>query len=380
MTEKLYYKDAFIKEFDAVVLDCVAIKDKFGAVLDRTAFFPEGGGQKGDTGTLGGLPVLDTLTKNDIIYHIIPKPLEIGATVQGKLDWDTRFAKMQNHTGEHIVSGVLHSLYGIDNVGFALYDGYITFDTSKPVTEKMVRTAEKIANEAVFKCAKVKTYFPSEQQLANTDYRSKKDIDGEIRLVEIEGYDITACCAPQVENAGQIGIIKLVDFMNFRSGSRIWAVCGSFALDDYNTKQKNIDAISKMLCAKREDTADAVEQLIAKKEAQDREITELKLRLCQSAIDSVKGGTAAAVFGDFDNQQMRHIANEVFKRCSVVAVFSGNDNDSYSYILKTDEEALDCVSKEMNDVLQGRGGGRNGMAQGKVNAKRETIEAFFKKL
>ena len=380
MTEKLYYEDSFKKEFTATVLECDKIGEKYGAVLDKTAFFPEGGGQKGDRGKLNDIAVLETIILNNKIYHITDAPLSVGETVIGRIDWETRFSRMQNHTGEHIVSGVLHSLYGIDNVGFALYDGYFTFDTSKPLTKEMVRTAERLANEAVFACAEVKTYFPTSQELKHLEYRSKKEIEGQIRIVEVVGFDRTACCAPMVKNSGQIGLIKLLSFMNFKGGSRVFAVCGKYALEDYTNKQASVAGVSAALCAPQNEILSATEQLIAKKESLEYEIKALKQKLCyESVVTAPKNKDYITVFGDYDTEQQRYIANQLSDGCRAVLVLSGNDTDGYSFTLKTAEEKLDELVKLMRENLNCRGGGRAGFAQGRINNPKDRIEEIFLK-
>lgn len=378
MCEKLYYKDQYIRQFEATVLSNEDIEGKTAVVLDKTAFFPEGGGQRGDSGFINGIKVLDTKIIDGNIYHFVEQSLAVGEKVTAKIDWNSRFARMQNHTGEHLVSGILHSLYGIDNVGFALYDGYITFDTSLPLDREMVQKAEKMANDAIYLCKEVRTYFPDAETLKTLKYRSKKEITQEIRIAEIEDYDRTACCAPMVKNTGEIGIIKLVDYMNFKGGSRVWAVCGSWAVDYFDNLNQSAARISAMLCAKKEEIADSVEALKQKNKDLEHQILTLKEEICLPVINSVTSSEKVALFGDFDPDQQRFIANEVSKKCKTVIVLKGNDQTGYSYTLKTDPDRLTDTLADLNRVLLGRGGGRNGMAQGTIRACKEKIEEYFK--
>ena len=236
MTEKLFYEDSHMITFSAVVQACEKVGDYYEAVLDRTAFFPEGGGQLADTGVLDGVPVLDAQERESLIYHLLEKPLEVGKTVEGKIDWEERFSKMQQHSGEHIVSGIVHALYGYDNVGFHMGADAITIDFNGPLTKEQLQDIEYRANQAVAWNLEVQVHYPTKEELANIKYRSKIEIEGQVRLVTVPGHDACACCAPHVKRTGEIGIIKLIGLQNYKGGVRVSMLCGFRALADYEAK------------------------------------------------------------------------------------------------------------------------------------------------
>lgn len=374
MTEKLFYSDSYITEFSATVLSIVPDGKKYKVILDRTAFFPEAGGQTGDRGYIGNARVLDTQDGEDII-HITDKPLTVGESVKCTLDKDERFYKMQNHTGEHLLSGLLHSLYGIENVGFALYDSYMTFDTSLPVTDEMAKKVELLANEAVWKGANVSAYFPTDEELKTTDYRSKGEIDGKVRLVKIENYDICACCAPHLKNINGVGLIKLLDVTPLRGGSRIKAVCGRFALDDYIKKHNNAVGISNLVCCKADETAQAVKTLNAKKEKAEYDLKRVEDAFCVTLGKTAEKGVPAVYFQDLSSDGRRTLVNEATKITSLGICFSASDK-GYFYTLKK-ENGANAFTRLLNEALDGRGGGREPLCEGTVKCDREKIEKFF---
>ena len=216
MTEKLFYQDSHMKEFQATVVSCEPQKDHYLIVLDQTAFFPEGGGQYADTGKLGDVEITDVHEKDGVIYHTANMPLEVGSTVTGRLHWEERFEKMQQHTGEHIVSGLVHERFGYQNVGFHLGSDYCTMDFNGPITKEQLKEIEREANEAVYQNLDIQVLYPSKEELSDMEYRSKIEIEGQVRIVVVPGYDVCACCAPHVKKTGEIGMIKLVNMMNYK--------------------------------------------------------------------------------------------------------------------------------------------------------------------
>ena len=240
-TEKLFYNDSHLSKFTAMVLECEPYEKKEGCYaveLDRTAFFPEGGGQYADTGKLKDAKVSDVREKNGRILHITDQPFEAGEIVEGKIDWETRFMKMQQHTGEHIVSGIVHARYGFNNVGFHLGTEDCTMDFDGEISKEALQEIELEANRAVWKNLTIEVSYPSKEELEELDYRSKIEIEGQVRIVSVPGYDICACCAPHVERTGEIGMIKLVNMQRYKGGVRVTMLCGSRALTDYEKKQE----------------------------------------------------------------------------------------------------------------------------------------------
>ena len=262
MTTKLYEEDSHLREFSARVLDCRKEGDGWAVILDRTAFFPEGGGQEGDRGELENVRVLDTRIRDGEILHLTDGPLEPGSTAVGRLDWDLRFRRMQDHSGEHIVSGLVYQKYGYNNVGFHLGDGEVTLDFSGELTGPQLEEIELLANRAVTANLPVQTWYPDEEELAATEYRSKLDLTENVRLVRIPGIDTCACCAPHVKRTGEIGLIKILDFMRHRGGVRVHILCGMDALADYGARYRVTREISALLSAKQLETPGAVRRTL----------------------------------------------------------------------------------------------------------------------
>lgn len=377
MTKKLYETDAYISCFNASVVDCIKDGGRYKIVLDKTAFFPEGGGQASDIGTINGADVFDVQIKNGVIYHYTEKAFDIGSTVECKIDFDRRFTFMQNHTGEHIVSGIAHNLFGVNNVGFHLGEDVVTVDFDRQLTKEQLEKIEYIANQSVWENLPVKAYYPCEDELKNTDYRSKKEIDGAVRLVDIKNTDICACCAPHVKNTGEIGVIKLLDSERMRGGIRIFLKCGGFALSDYRNKYENISQIASCLSAKQENAADAVKALEQKLSDEKRKNSELKRKLAQLTLLTADQSANSFFIDDCDMRDLQLIADKLHKEMGGIrAVFSGHDNN-YSFAICGDDTELQALFAKFKKAFSVRGGGRDGMVQGSVKASRENINLFF---
>ena len=380
MTEKLYYKDSHLSVFEAVVTSCEKIKNGFAVALDKTAFFPEGGGQQGDTGYLNDVRIFDTHEKNDEVLHYAECEIAVGTVVVGKIDWNRRFRFMQNHSGEHIVSGIINSVTGFSNVGFHLGDEVVTIDFDGEISAEVLAEVELKANEAVYKNVNINTYFPSAEELGNFNYRSKLDITENVRIVEVEGYDTCACCAPHVSKTGEIGIIKLLDTMRHRGGIRINMVCGYRALEDYNKKYSNIAAISASLSAKQHETAAAVERV--KKELSDLKLTCSVLRrelISFKAAELEETAGNMIIFEEsLEAADLRELVNIGITKCGgVCAAFTGSDKDGYNYVIGSNTIDLRKASKDINTAIEGRGGGQSTMIQGSCKAIKTVIEEYF---
>ena len=260
-TEKLFYNNSHQKSFEATVLSCQKKENYYEIVLDQTAFFPEGGGQYADTGYLGDAKVLDVQEQEGQILHRTDQELPVGEKVTGQLDWELRFMKMQQHTGEHIVSGIVHERYGYENVGFHLGNEDCTMDFSGEIPVEDLQEIEFRANQAVWENLKIQILYPSKEEEKEMTYRSKIEITGQVRVVIVPGYDACACCAPHVDFTGEIGLIKLVGMQRYKGGVRVTMLCGGRAMADYALKQKQAKEISAMLCAKENELTDAVAHL-----------------------------------------------------------------------------------------------------------------------
>lgn len=387
MTEKLFYRDSHLKEFTAEVLSCEKRDGHYEVELDRTAFFPEGGGQYADTGVLDEMQVCDVQEKDGRIFHIMKDRSErvseyftAGRRVSGRIDWEERFMKMQQHTGEHIVSGLVHARFGYNNVGFHLGSEDCTMDFNGAVTKEELQEIEQEANRAVWKNLPVQVLYPTEEELASMDYRSKIEIEGQIRIVVIPGYDVCACCAPHVNNTGEIGMIKLTGVQRYKGGVRVTMLCGVRALLDYEEKQKEARSVSAMLCARENEIAEAVEHL--QKECADlkQEIGEKEKKLIQYRADMVPAEEkAVCIFGDeFAGESMRHLMNRILEKDRVIcAVFSGCERDGYRYVIGSKVMDVRSLAGEFNKVFNGRGGGRPEMVQGTVQGREDEMRKWI---
>ena len=264
MTEKLYDRDPYQRSFEAAVLSCKAMEDQYEVILDRTLFFPEEGGQSPDQGILGGAHVLDVQIKGDVIIHTLDVALEVGKTVAGEIDWDHRFSNMQQHSGEHIFSGLVYKNYGYTNVGFHLSDQIVTMDFNGPLTMEQIAELEWEVNRVIASNVEIKATYPTKEELAQMEYRSKKEIDGAIRIVEIAGYDLCACCAPHVARTGEIGGFKIQSLQNYKGGVRISFLCGFRALAEAGKKAQILSELTGILTTNQEQLAENVQKLKAK--------------------------------------------------------------------------------------------------------------------
>lgn len=377
MTERIYEKDSYIADFSAAVLECQKTDNGYAVVLDATAFFPEGGGQFGDTGTIDGVKVFDTQIKDGIIYHYTEDAVRLGTSVGCKLNFSRRFAFMQNHSGEHIVSAVTKKLYGLNNVGFHLGEDFVTVDFDGELTREQLCAIETAVNEYVWKNLPITAYYPMPTELESIDYRSKKQIDGDVRLVEIKGCDICACCAPHVKNTGEIGIVKLLDFERMRGGVRIVIKCGRFALDDYRVKYDNIANISALLSAKQDKAFESVNILDEKFTSERQKNIELKKKIADMTVDCADSSTKYIFLSDCETKDLQLIADRLYKKHGGIrAAFSGED-ENFSFAICGNDAELQEFFAKFKAKLNVRGGGRNGMVQGAVLETAEKIKLCF---
>ena len=410
VTEKLYDADAYCKAFTATVISCEEAEDRKGlyaVVLNKTAFFPEGGGQYADTGTLqefkkdcetplaGAVSVRDVQVSEDgIITHYCDGAVTPWAQVTGLLDWEQRFERMQNHTGEHLVSGTVHRLYGLDNIGFHLGDRDVTCDFNGELSDEQLREVEKVVNRAVWENVEVFEEYPDPATLPDLNYRSKLELTEDVRLVTIPGYDVCACCAPHVARTGEIGLIKIVNSEKAHGGTRVHMICGPWALDDYNVKQTNIMRIVDLTSTPQEETADAVEALQAQNGHLTHELSLAQVQQADIALSFLKEQGSAETSGNrvvflpsLETDAIRALANGGRDLCDgvFVALTAGEKDlgpdgqpQSYRYIATSKSLPLSRLAKEFNASLNGRGGGRDEMVQGSFGAPLEDIVAFFR--
>ena len=421
-TLRLFDQDSFIRTFTAIVLSCEPLsgplRDLFAdylkkhpeaaagqegnheeaserpslwcVILDRTAFFPEGGGQDSDTGTLiprqaddaisEGISILDVQEKDGVICHLAAAPVPEGTEVSGCICWPLRFDRMQQHSGEHLFSGLVHSLYGYNNVGFHLGDDVTTLDFSGPLTKEQAKDIEDRVNEAIFADIPVRVFYPAQEELSSLPYRSKIEIEGQVRLVEFPGYDLCACCAPHVHSTGQIGLLKVVHVMSHRGGVRISILCGKRALADYSEKQEQVKEISVLLSAKETAVADAVRRLGDEIYSLRGELMQLRQARLDRELEQLPEDSRDVLYilEALPTDAVREFVNRLMERCTgICCAFYGDEKNGFQYIIGSRSTDLRPFCKEMNAALSGRGGGRPEMVQGSVKAGADAIRAWM---
>ena len=378
-TRRLYYEDVYKKEFTAKVLECREEKKGFQILLDESAFYPEGGGQPSDTGFLNDVKVTEVHEKEGELLHYTEEAIQPGTEVRGKIDWARRFDLMQQHSGEHIVSGMIYEKYGYDNVGFHMGEEFIIIDLSGMLEKEQVEEIEKLVNAYIWSDNNTHVFCPSEDERKTLPYRSKKELTGEVRLVEFPGADLCACCGLHVEHAGEIGLVKLISSRKFRDGVRIEMLSGRRALEYLNVHCRENTRVAVDLSVKPEETHAAVAHL-------QEEIFQLKGKILQLQNEKYemwakqcqcKGNVL--VFADhLEAAEIRKCADAILNECGgICALLSGDDDNGSKYAVGEREGDVRPLIKEMNTVLSGRGGGKPFFAQGSLQGKREDIINFF---
>ncbi len=389
MTEKIYDTDAYCQSFQAQVISCGESKNGFELILDRTAFYPEGGGQPGDYGSLALLAadgsqaeivrIKDTQEKDGDVIHLAEQYVEPGTLVQGQIDWIHRFDLMQNHSGEHIVSGLIHARYGYNNVGFHMGSDTITVDLDGEFSVEDMREFERQANQIVWANTKTDIRVYSEEEIKKLEYRSKKELHGQVRIVTFEGADTCACCGTHVRYTGEIGLIKLISLEKFREGVRMEMLCGRRALNYMNEMWEQNRQISVMLSAKPGETAAAVMRLKESAQRDSIQMAQMEARMFEEKAQQLKGTGKVLLFQEgLSADSVRRLAVAVMETCGGrCAVFSGSDEEGYKYALGEKDGDLRELIKQMNTALNGRGGGKPFFAQGSVKADQKAIREFF---
>ena len=328
MTKKLYYEDSHQDSCHATVLSCEWNEKKqcYEVVLDQTVFFPEGGGQYADTGVLGGVKVLDVQEKGDLIIHYTDGELQPGREVDGSINYEERFSKMQQHTGEHIVSGIVHRTFGYDNVGFHLGQELVTMDFNGTFTPEQLQQVEYEANETVVKNLPIVVTYPSKEELDQLDYRSKKELTGQVRLVRFPGSDLCACCGTHVTHTGEIGAVKILTVENFHEGIRLTMICGKRVMDYLNMVNDQNRQVSMKLSAKIGETAAAVARLQDENFRLKGQVNHMFDELCTVEAKNWEGAGSVLLFHEgLEADQVRRMADAVMQKCSgCCAVFSAN--------------------------------------------------------
>ena len=380
-TTRLYYENVYIKEFEGKVLDCREEKNGYRIILDKSAFYPEGGGQPSDKGFLNEVEVLEVHEKDEELLHYTKEPLEAGTVVTGRIDWARRFDLMQQHSGEHMVSGLINAAFGYDNVGFHMGSDLITIDFNGMITAEQMAEIEKKANEKIWENAEVEITYPSPEELKELPYRSKKELTGKVRIVRFPGADLCACCGTHVTRTGEIGMVKLLSVVKFREGVRMEMLCGKRVLDYLNMVNEQNHEVSVKLSAKPNQTGQAVQRLLDENFQLKGRVIRMEEELFASEAQKWQDCGDVLLFQEgLEADGVRKLTDAVMQSCKGrCAVFSKNPDGTYKYAIGEENGDLRQFTKDMNVSLNGRGGGKPFFVQGSVQATEEQIREFFAK-
>lgn len=378
-TRKLYYEDCLRKEFDAAVLSCKKTEKGYAVILDRTAFYPEGGGQACDLGTLDDVAVLDVTEQGEAVVHLCEKALPVGKTVLGRINWSRRLDLSQQHAGEHIVSGLINRRFGYHNVGFHMGADVVTVDFDGPIPMDALEEIEQQANEAVWQNLPIKCWYPSQEELPQVPYRSKRALPWPVRIVQIPGYDTCACCGVHVKTTGQIGLVKLFSCVKFHEGVRIEMACGGRALHILSRVYEQNRQVSQAFSAKIMETGAAARKMNEALAAEKFRANGLQKQVFAAiAAEYADQGDVVYFAHDLQPGLVRDLADAIAATCGgTAAVLSGSDEEGYSVCLVNKTEDVKKLGKSMAETLNGRGGGKTGYFQGSVKATKEEICNFF---
>ena len=376
---KLYYEDSHLKEFSATVTGCEEVKGGYAVTLDATAFYPTGGGQECDLGTLGIANVLDVKERGEDIVHLCDAPLEVGSVINGAIDWERRFDHMQQHSGEHLVMGRIYEKFGYHNVGFHMGGHLVTIDLDGPVTWEELLEIESRVNAQIWENRPVKTWYPSPQELPNVKYRSKKQLPWPVRIVEFAGADVCACCGTHVKYTGEIGLVKFVSCIKFKEGVRIEMASGQRALRLLQEVFEQNRQVSQTFSAKILETGAAAQKFNEMLVQEKYRAVGLQRKVFAAIADSYTGKAQALHFEEGLNPgQVRELADAIAEKAGTAIVLSGTDEAGYAICIISKTADTRQLGKTVNEALNGRGGGKPGAYQGSIKASRTQIEEFFR--
>lgn len=380
MTEKLYYKNAYETKFTGCILFCQKSKEgSYHIILDKTLFYPEGGGQPGDKGVLGGVSVFDVHEKNGEIIHYTDGPLEVGLEVMGEIDWDNRFDLMQNHSGEHILSGIICKKYGCDNVGFHMGKDSITIDFNTQIPGEDLPCLEEKANEAIWLNTPLSISYPSKEELGALDYRSKIEITGEVRIVQAGEYDCCACCGTHVKLAGEIGMIKIVSAQNYKGGTRLELLCGKRGLAHYRKIHQAASEVAKALSVPEDKIDGALSKVFSEKDSLIQEVKKWKWESFLNKIDKLpKNEENSLILEDgLNGKDMTALADLAAAKTGGRALILTPSDSGFSFVLVSRKKDARTIVEEMKKIFDCKGGGKDEAVQGKLNGERVKIIHYF---
>ncbi len=386
-TRRLFEENVKTQRFEAKVLSCAEEKGKYRIELDATAFFPEGGGQPGDQGELfpglneNGEPVrvLDTREKAGAIYHVTDKAIPEGTEVLGRLNWDKRLRNMQNHSGEHILSGLIHAKYGYNNVGFHMGSDAVTLDLDGVIAPEELPEFERQVNEVIEKNVEIEILYPSREELENIDYRSKKEIAGQVRIVRIGSYDTCACCGTHVEYTGEIRLVKLLGIQNYKGGVRISMLAGRDAIEDYEKKHAMIQEATHLLSVKPDQVDSGIRKLLDANAALKSKLIAFQRQIGEKKAAAIPEGTRKVCFlePNFQSDELREMCNKAAVKAELVLGLLPIREGLCQYVLISNQTDVRELGKALNEKFNGKGGGQPSMVQGTLMADGEEIKAYF---
>lgn len=399
---KVYETDSYAGHIRSKVLSCEPQGDRFRITLSDSIFFPEEGGQYADTGRL--IPTgAESGSSDDLreirllqgeyhkngaepwISYLVDRFVEPGTTVDCELDWDIRYDRMQNHSGEHILSGLIHNTYGLNNVGFHLSDdGPVTLTMDGELTKEQVEKLEEEANRIICANLPITASFPKKEELSTLSYRSKIEIEGQVRLITIgepdNPVDVCACCAPHVARTGEIGILKVLSVTRYKGGVQIGILCGRRAFLEFRHMQRLLTQTAAVLST----SADKLPALVAAKLSELSEakgmVSACREKAYLDAIGNMPPEEPGCIFaeGDLSSANMKNIFNALTAHFSgYVGVFCGSDSEGYRYFAGSGHLDSTALASAMKEKLGAKGGGTKEMVQGKTMATRMNILTFF---
>jgi len=394
---KLYEKQSKLKECEATVVDCYVNNGEVYIKLDESIFFPEEGGQYADTGVLEycdsadasvvhSVRLLDGQIENNEIIYQVSDEIPIKTKILCKLDWNKRFDRMQNHSGEHILSGLINREYGYNNVGFHLSDDdMVTLVVDGALTREQVAELESKVNAVIYQNYPITDTYPTKEELANISYRSKIEIDGQVRLItignEIQTIDICACCAPHVARTGEIGILKVTGVMKVKGNTQISILCGRRALEYINHNLDTLSQLANAFTTHADNVPGIVDNLKNENIELKSQLSDYKEKVIIEDIISNPDNRCIFTKEQLSAQNMKNIFNTLIQHCAgYVGIFAGTDDAGYRYY--AGGKGLDAreLAKVMRENLGTKGGGSEEMIQGKAESTREAILQFWKQL
>lgn len=380
MTKKLYYKDAYMTKFTGKVLSCEEGKKGIAVVLDQTAFYPEGGGQPADMGILGDAKVSYVFIKDEVIYHVVDKALEVGKEVEGVIDFERRFDFMQQHSGEHILSGLINAKYGYNNVGFHLSIDYTTCDFDGELTKEQIQEIEILANESIYQNLAIDCTIYNDQEIKEKPYRSKLDLVGDVRLVTVPNYDTCACCGTHVKMTGEIGMIKCTNVERHRGGTRVTVLCGKRALQEAQQKQTIMAEVSQMLSAKPEVITSNLAKLQQELAEMKQRVASLTNELFEYKVEEYLKTEESAIYvyeKDLAGDALRRLCLMLVEKTDKKVLVLTGEEGNLKYALGAKSMDVRPLNKCLTSEFNGKGGGKSELCQGSLVGNEAEIRSFY---